>query len=126
VVVDSAGVIVDVGRRQRLFTGVLREAVLLAAPRCVWPGCSRPVAQCQADHMLPHVDDGPTSAANGDPLCGCHNRFKTGGYTTRRDRHGHWHHHRPDGSEIGWRADTDTNDLDWQIEHITLEQLLTA
>ena len=130
VVVDSAGVIVDVGRRQRLFTGPLRDAVMLTSPRCVWPGCHRPTSHCQADHMLPHLDDGPTSAANGAPLCGHHNRWKTNGYTTRRDRNGHWHHHRPDGTEIGWRAHLHTTeiqaDLRWQLRHVTLDQLRAA
>jgi hypothetical protein len=96
--------VVEIGRRQRLFTGALREAVMLHSTRCIWPGCWRPTSQCQADHLLPHVNDGPTCAANGGPLCGCHNRFKTRGYTTHRDHHGHWHHYRPDGTEIGWRA----------------------
>jgi hypothetical protein len=126
-VVDSAGVVVEVGRRQRLFTGSLRDAVMLASPRCVWPGCHRPTSQCQADHMTPHLDDGPTNTRNGAPLCGHHNRWKTRGYTTHRDSDGHWHHHRPDGTEIGWRATPHTTlGLGWHIEHITLEQLHAA
>lgn len=128
VVVDSAGVAVDVGRRQRLFTGPLRDAVMLSSARCVWPGCSRPTSQCQADHVLPHVNDGPTNAINGAPMCGHHNRWKTSGYTTRRDSDRHWHHHRPDGTEIGWRADLhqDRAELDWHVERVTLDELLAA
>jgi Domain of unknown function (DUF222) len=130
VVVDSAGVVVDVGRRQRLFTGPLRDAVMLSSPRCVWPGCCRPTTRCQADHMVPHADDGPTSTSNGAPLCGHHNRWKTSGYTTHRDRNGRWHHHRPDGTEIGWRSDMHTTQvqakLDWQLEHLTLDELVAA
>ena len=105
VVIDSAGVVVDVGRKQRLFTGALRDAVMLGSPWCFWPGCNRPSSQCQADHMLPHAHDGPTATHNGGPSCGHHNRWRTRGYTTWRDPDGHWHHHRPDGTEIGWRAD---------------------
>jgi hypothetical protein len=130
VVVDSAGVVVEIGRRQRLFTGTLRDAVMLAAPRCVWPGCQLPAPRCQADHMIPHVDDGPTNTRNGAPLYGHHNRWKTHGYTTHRDNNGHWHHHRPDGTEIGWRTTTTHTHTDlghgWHIEHITLEQLHAA
>ena len=37
---------------------------------------------------------------NGGPACAHHNRWKTRGYHTRRDANGHWHIHRPDGSEI--------------------------
>ena len=105
VVVDSTGVVVDIGRRQRLFTGVLREAVMLASARCTWPGDNRRAKFCQADHIVPHADDGPTRVDNGGPECGHHNRFKTKGYRTWRDPRGHWHTYRPDGTEIGWRAD---------------------
>jgi hypothetical protein len=28
----------------------------------------------------------------------------TRGYRTWRDPDGHWHHYRPDGTEVGWRA----------------------
>lgn len=38
VVVDSAGVIVNMGRRQRLFTGALRDAILALQPWCMWTG----------------------------------------------------------------------------------------
>jgi hypothetical protein len=37
-------------------------------------------------------------------MCSHHNRWKATGYTTWRDPHGHWHHYRPDGTEIGWRS----------------------
>ena len=40
------------------------------------------------------------------PKCGYHNRWTSRGYRTVRDEHGHWHHYRPDGTEIGWRAET--------------------
>ncbi len=104
VVLDSAGVIVDVGRKQRLFTGALRDAVMLNSHRCIWPGCHRPASQCEADHVLPFANAGPTAAANGGPVCGHHNRWKTRGYQTWRDPNGQWHHYRPDRTEIGWRA----------------------
>ena len=105
VVLDSAGVVVDMGRKQRLFTGPLREAVLLSGRRCLWPGCHVPASACQADHVLPWSQAGPTSTANGAPVCGHHNRWKSRGYRTWRDEHGHWHHHRPDGTELGWRTE---------------------
>ena len=104
IVMDSAGVIVDVGRKHRLFTGALRDAVMLVSHRCIWPGCYRPASQCEADHTLPFAHAGPTAAHNGGPACGHHNRWKTRGYTTRRDPNGQWHHYRPDHTEIGWRA----------------------
>jgi hypothetical protein len=104
VVLDSAGVIVDVGRKQRLFTGPLRDIVMMNNHRCIWPGCYRPASQCEADHVLPFAHAGPTAAGNGGPACGHHNRWKTRGYRTWRDPNGQWHHYRPDRTEIGWRT----------------------
>ncbi len=104
VVLDSAGVVIDMGRRQRLFTGALRDAVMMGSHRCIWPGCNRPASQCEADHLLPYAHTGHTATRNGGPQCGPHNRWKTNGYRTWRDPGGHWHHQRPDGTEIGWRA----------------------
>ena len=111
VVLDSAGVVVNMGRKQRLFTGALRDAVLMQSKRCTCAGCSVPAAQCQADHVLPWANAGPTDSINGGPACGHHNRWKASGYKTWRDPQGHWHHYRPDGTEIGWRSAT-TNAAD--------------
>ncbi|MBI4882961.1 MAG: HNH endonuclease, partial [Actinobacteria bacterium] len=104
IVLDSAGVAVDVGRKQRLFTGPMRDAVIIGNRRCIWPGCQRPATQCQADHLLPYANAGPTATYNGGPACDPHNRWKTRGYRTWRDPTGQWHHYRPDNTEIGWRA----------------------
>jgi hypothetical protein len=82
VVLDSAGVVVDMGRKQRLFTGPLREAVLFGSRRCTWAGCNVRGSVCQADHVLPWSNAGPTSASNGGPECGHHNRWKSRGYRT--------------------------------------------
>ena len=101
VVFDSAGVVIDMGRRRRLFAGAAREAVRLQSKRCIWPGCSLPSGRCQSDHseewMAHH---GQTRPGNGAPLCGRHNRWKNRGYRTRRDDQGNWHTYRPDGTEI--------------------------
>jgi hypothetical protein len=101
VVVNSAGVVIDLGRKRRLFTGGARDAVLVHAQRCLWPGCLVDAGRCQADHSIEWNDDGPTRADNGGPLCGRHNRWKSShGYRTWRDADGHWHVVRPDGTEI--------------------------
>jgi hypothetical protein len=103
VVVGGDGVIIDLGRRRRLFTGSARDAAILQAAldrmgRCIWPGCR--LSNIQIDHATDWQHHGPTDVANSSPLCGHHNRFKTRGYTTRRDPHGRWHTHRPNGTEI--------------------------
>ncbi|RLE24641.1 MAG: hypothetical protein DRJ50_04360 [Actinobacteria bacterium] len=100
VVYDSAGVVIDLGRRSRLFTGAAREAVMLLTNKCVWVGCDQPVAWCQADHSLSWSAHGATVPRNGQPLCGRHNRHKERGYQVHRDNNGNWHTTHPDGHEI--------------------------
>jgi hypothetical protein len=100
VVTDSASVVIDMGRRQRLFTGSARDAVMLASARCVNPGCSLPVTWCEGSHLDDWQHEGPTASTNGAPECGHHNRLHNHGFTVRRDEHGYWHTYRPDGTEL--------------------------
>jgi hypothetical protein len=99
VIVDSAGVVVDLGRKRR-FTGSARVAVILSRRRCLWPGCGRASARNQIDHTHEHSRGGVTTPHNGGPACGRHNRTKSRGYTVHRDADGNWHVHRPDGTEL--------------------------
>src|SRR6056297_2828783 len=103
VVVDTAGTVIDLGRRQRCFTGPARDAVLLnhatsgGIPRCMWPGCDRAVRHLQIDHIDPWRDGGATDTTNGWPGCGFHNRLKEAGFVPHRHPDGTWTHHRPHG-----------------------------
>ena len=104
VVVDSAGVIINLGRKQRLFTGGVRDTILALQVACMWAGCrQRPR---EVDHLLPWVRGGLTDAANAGGACGHHNRWRARGYSTTRGPNGEFHHYRPNGTEIGWRADS--------------------
>jgi hypothetical protein len=98
VVMNRAGVVIEMGRKSRLFTGSAREAAKLQGTRCLWPGCGRP--RTQIDHSTDWAHRGPTDPANAGPGCGRHNRFKNRGYTVWRDERGRWHTYRPDGTEI--------------------------
>ena len=103
VVIDSDGVIIDLGRRSRVFTGSARDAAVLQAAldgdgRCLWPGCGR--RRCQIDHTDDWQHGGVTALRNAGPLCARHNRFKSRGYRCWRDPTGVWHTYRPDGTEI--------------------------
>jgi hypothetical protein len=99
VVFGSKSCTIDLGAAARLFRGAARLAVLLQdGTRCIWPGCGR--RHPQIDHANPAATGGATRPANGDPLCGHHNRWKTRGYTTHRNHHGHWISRRPDGTTI--------------------------
>jgi hypothetical protein len=101
VVFDSAGVVVNLGRKSRLFTGAARDAVRLQDPHCTLAGCLVRGRDCHADHVHAWSQGGRTEARNGAMACGGHNRRKNQGYTTRRDDGGRWHTYRPDGTEIG-------------------------
>ncbi|MEO1063346.1 MAG: DUF222 domain-containing protein, partial [Actinomycetota bacterium] len=76
VVLDGAGVTIDLGRRQRLFTGAAREAVLASRTRCAAPGCDIPAHRCEIDHVTPWDAGGRTDQRNAAPLCGRHHRAK--------------------------------------------------
>jgi hypothetical protein len=105
IVVNAAGVVVNAGRRQRLFRGPMRDAILATNHRCTWPGCDLAARQSQIDHATPfgERERGPTDADNANVLCGRHNRLKQRGYRTWRDAEGQWHTVRPDGTEIAPR-----------------------
>jgi hypothetical protein len=99
VVYGSKSCTIDLGTASRLFRGAARLAVLLQdGTRCIWPGCGR--RHPQIDHADPVATGGATRPANGDPLCGHHNRWKTRGYITHRDHHGHWVVRRPDRTKV--------------------------
>jgi len=102
VVVGSDGVVLDMGRRARLFTGPRQLAVRLHATTCIWTGCHVPNGRCQSDHLdaFNGPERGRTNPGNGGPACGKHNRLKEHGFTARRDERGRWHIYRPDGTEI--------------------------
>jgi hypothetical protein len=99
-VVGWDGVVLDESGLHRLFTGPLRQAVMLALAFCYWPGCNTRLTRCQIDHLDPRRNGGRTNPHNGGPCCGRHNRLKEHGFTVRRDVRGVLHVHRPDGTEI--------------------------
>ncbi len=97
-VIAANGVTINLGRKQRLFTGAARLAALLQSSTCAWPGCRRPVTGCEVDHRKPWAQGGRTDQQNARPLCGPHNRFKESGYFVTRASDGTYTLHRPDGS----------------------------
>ena len=100
VVYDGTGTVIDLGRRQRLFRGSSRDAVTLLSTTCIWIGCDRPIAWCDADHSLGWKAHGPTVPRNGQPLCHGHHTLKEQGFQVYRDDHGEWHVIDPHGNEI--------------------------
>ncbi len=100
VVYDSSGTVIDLGRRSRLFRGPARDAVMLLLTTCVWIGCDRPVAWCDADHSVGWKAHGATVPRNGQPLCTGHQNVKETGFQVFRDDDGHWHIIDPDGHDV--------------------------
>ena len=72
----SLGTRVDVSVRARLFTGGTRRAIELRDRICTHPFCYEPAESCEADHIEPYADGGPTTQENGRLLCGFHNRLR--------------------------------------------------
>jgi hypothetical protein len=102
VVVDGAGVVIDLGRTQRLFTGSARLAVQLSGNQCFHPSCQAHGHGLQVDHVEEWArDDGLTNPGNGTPACGHHNRWKNQHQVrAQRGPDGSWTLTRPDGSII--------------------------
>ncbi len=101
VIIDSQSVVIDMGRRQRLFTGSARIAAKLLATQCCHPGCEMPVDWCDIDHNTPWAKGGRTDQHNANPPCHPHNLTKEQlGLQYLRDKHGHSRTKRADGTII--------------------------
>ena len=68
VVYDATSVIIDLGRKQRLFKGASREAVMLLATGCAWAGCDAKAEWCQADHSISWKQHGAHRAPQRRPI----------------------------------------------------------
>ena len=77
IVFGSPSTIVDVGSKQRLFTGNLRNAQIVRDRECVYPGCDVPATSCEADHIVAVEDGGATTERNGRMLCRYHHRLRS-------------------------------------------------
>ena len=129
VVVDSAGVVVDQGRRQRLFAGAAREAAQLLVLRCDHPGCDLPADWCDVDHAVEWADGGTTDQSNAGIRCGRHNVAKTKRrWRIRRAHDGRRYTIRADGTiilPVGVRPPTFPDD-DADEDVAALERLARA
>ena len=98
---DSRGTVIDYGTKQRLFTGLARDAAMLLVRTCTHPGCETPARFCNIDHDLEWTDGGTTNQHNARVKCGHDNRTKhRQRWRTRRDTRGRPYTLRPDGTII--------------------------
>ena len=101
VVMDSRGVVIDYGTKQRLFTGLARQAAMIMHRTCEAPGCTLPAAWSQIDHNAEWHQGGRTDQSNRTIGCGHHNRLKhRERWRVRRDHRGRAYTLRPDGTII--------------------------
>ncbi|MGX1700965.1 HNH endonuclease signature motif containing protein [Microbacterium sp. NPDC055357] len=83
--VDTSGNPLDVGREARLFTRKQRIALAVRDGGCLWPGCDRPPAYCEAHHCEHWADGGRTDCTSGVLLCRFHHlNLHNGGWRIGR------------------------------------------
>lgn len=99
VVVDSAGVTIDMGRRRRLFEGPARDAARLLISSCEHPGCELPTEMCDVDHAEEWANGGCTDQTNSRIRCSSHNIDKTKHqWRSKQATNGHNYTIRTDGT----------------------------
>ena len=126
VVMDSAGVVIEMGRKQRLFTGAAREAAKLMATGCDHPGCGVAATFAQVDHMTEWSDLGTTDPENSSIACGRHNPTKHTHYRVKRTGRGDVIYHRRDGTPMlaaGRRHPDDLPPDDDQLTELARERV---
>ena len=72
---DGNSAILDLGLARRLFDRYQRIALAIRDRGCVFAGCERPAAWCEAHHIIPWSEGGPTDTANGCLLCSFHHHL---------------------------------------------------
>ena len=66
--------ILDYGRKVRLFAGELRQAIEARDRTCDHEGCEIPARRCEIDHTVEWQDGGTTTHTNGKARCSFHHR----------------------------------------------------
>jgi hypothetical protein len=64
----------EVGRATRVIQPAQRAALAVRDRGCVFPGCDRPLAWCDAHHLWHWIDGGPTDLGNLAMVCRAHHR----------------------------------------------------
>jgi hypothetical protein len=70
----TSGSPLDLGRDVRLFTPTQRTTLATLQGGCVWNGCDKPPAQCEAHHINPWAQHGRTNIHDGVLLCRYHHQ----------------------------------------------------
>jgi hypothetical protein len=98
VVTTGGSVIIDYGTTTRLFSDAQFQALALRDQHCRHPGCDRPPPWCEAHHVIPVEDGGPTDLTNGVLKCSRHHHIgHLPGWTEKLEPDGTLHLTAPDG-----------------------------
>ena len=81
---DSESKVLDHGTARRLYDRHQRLALAVRDQGCVWPGCDRPPAWCEAHHLNFWSEDGPTDLDNAALVCHFHHFLLHEGEWTAR------------------------------------------
>jgi hypothetical protein len=75
VLVNGGSAPLDIGRKTRTVPAGLRRALVVRDRGCTYAGCDRPPRWCEAHHIIPWAQNGPTSLENLRLLCRRHHRM---------------------------------------------------
>jgi hypothetical protein len=79
----------DVGRTTRVVQPAQRVALAVRDGGCIFPGCDRPLAWCEAHHLVHWLHGGPTDLDNLALVCRAHHRaVHEGGWRLTRQPDG--------------------------------------
>ncbi len=88
-VTNTHGQLLDYGRHTHRPPANLDRHIRARDRTCTFPGCRRPAARCELDHITAWADGGTTSENNLHPLCSRHHHLKHDTrWTVRRNTDG--------------------------------------
>jgi len=100
--IERDGVPIAVGREKPAVPPAMKLKVRSRDGICVYPGCPRPAARCEAHHIHHWAGGGPTELWNLAALCkGHHTRHHDGEFDIHRTPEGDLRFVGRDGKEVG-------------------------
>ena len=93
--------VLDLGRSTRLASAAQHKALAIRDRGCVFPGCDRPPAWCNAHHLVWWEHGGPTDEQNLCLLCRRHHTLcHEGGWGLTRNDDGTYQAHEPPAGHV--------------------------
>jgi len=86
IVLGSESEPLDIGKAERVVPDGLRQALISRDKHCAFPRCDIPGSRCEAHHMTPWWQGGPTNLTNLVLLCPAHHGLVEPGTRNQRDQ----------------------------------------